>query len=374
MPTSLYVHVPFCVSKCPYCSFCSIPYRQDTANDFRKALLKEMEMRLGGVRTCTLYVGGGTPTILPASFWKTFHEELARLAFVSGISESTIETNPGTVSGHELEELRNSGFDRLSIGVQSFNGDILGTLGRIHDAIQSVTCFSEARSAGFRNISVDLIYGIPGQTLEIWKEDLRRTLELGPEHISCYELTLEEGTPMLESVRSGSITMPGEDSCTEMYFLADEILTSAEYAHYEVSNYARGNRYSSLHNCSYWRRSPYIGLGPSAHSFDGIDTRSWNLKDVDEYNRRLLSGRLPLAGSEILTERQTAIERIMLGLRCCGGVDLDALERETGVTIDRDYLRIMLEHGRVVEVDSRIVPTAYGKLFADGDSLNLMAD
>jgi oxygen-independent coproporphyrinogen-3 oxidase len=373
MPTGLYVHVPFCVKKCSYCGFYSIPYRQNSADGFRDALLKEMDIRLQGKMISTLYAGGGTPTILPPVFWKEFLLELGKVAFISGISESTIETNPGVISVEELAELRTC-FNRLSIGVQSFQDDLLQVLGRIHDGGQAVIGFEDARKAGFRNISIDLIYGIPGQTLGQWQDDLKRALELRPEHMSCYELTLEEETPMWESVRKGELSKPDDELCADMYFLADEMLTSNDFIHYEVSNYARGNNHTSMHNCGYWRRAPYIGLGPSAHSFDGVNRRSWNLHSVDGYIENLSKGKLPESGSESLSRQQTAQERIMLGLRCCGGIDLDSIEKETGVVVDRDYLNIMIEHGRVVQVDSRLVPTAAGKLFADGDAVNLIVE
>ncbi len=325
-----------------------------------------------GAIISTLYAGGGTPTILPPAFWGRFLELIGGEADTSNISESTIETNPGTVTGDELEQLRRMGFNRLSVGVQSFHDEVLSTLGRIHDAREAVHSFEEARRAGFRNISLDLIYGVPGQTMQMWREDLRRGAELKPEHISCYELTLEDGTPMWELARTGQLCKPDEETCADMYFEADEFLASREYVHYEVSNYSRGNNHTSGHNCGYWRRDPCIGLGPSAHSFDGVNRRSWNLSSVDSYVERLREGRPAPSGSEELTKEQTAIERIMLGLRCCGGFDLEELQRETGIIVDRDYLNIMVEYGRVVEIDSRIVPTAAGKLFADGDALNLI--
>lgn len=329
-------------------------------------------MRVKSANISTLYAGGGTPTILPAAFWGRFLNLLGSEADTSSISESTIETNPGTVTGDDLEQLRKMGFNRLSVGVQSFHDETLTTLGRIHDSREAVHSFEEARSAGFRNISIDLIYGVPGQTMQMWNDDLRRAVELKPEHISCYELTLEEGTTMWELVRSGKLSKPDEETCANMYYEADELLTSREYVHYEVSNYSRGNNHTSAHNCGYWRRDPCIGLGPSAHSFDGVRRRSWNLSSVERYIERLRECLPATSGSEELTKEQAATERIMLGLRCCGGFDLEELQRETGIIIDHDYLNIMVKHGRVVEIDSRIVPTAAGKLFADGDALNLI--
>lgn len=374
MSKGLYVHVPLCVSKCGYCGFYSVPYRKNQADSFCEALLMETRMRLKGVRLTTLYVGGGTPTVLPPSFWGCFMDLLRNVADLTVLRESTIETNPGTADLQCLTELRKLGFDRLSIGVQTFSPRILETMDRIHDPEQSRTGFHQARQAGFRNISIDLMYGVPGQTREDWEHDLDQALELGPEHISCYELTLEEGTPMYEAVMKGALRKPDDESCADMYFLADEKLTAGDYVHYEVSNYSRGNSRTSIHNCGYWRRDPYIGLGPSAHSFDGRRRRSWNLRSLDEYTQRLLSNEPAEAGSEQLTPEQEATERLMLGLRCCGGLDPEAIEKETGVTLDRGYLNLMLEHGRVVKVDSRIVPTAAGKLFADGDAGNLILD
>lgn len=374
MSKGLYVHVPLCVSKCCYCGFYSVPYRKDKADSFGEALLMETRMRLEGVRLTTLYIGGGTPTVLPPSFWRCFMDLLANVADLTVLRESTIETNPGTADLQCLTELRKLGFDRLSIGVQSFSPRILETMDRIHDPEQSRRSFHQAREAGFRNISIDLMYGVPGQTREEWEHDLDQALRLGPEHVSCYELTLEEGTPMYEAVRKGALLKPDDESCADMYFLADEKLTAGDYVHYEVSNYSRGNSHTSIHNCGYWRRDPYIGLGPSAHSFDGRRRRSWNLRSLDDYTQRLLSDEPAEAGSEQLTPEQEATERLMLGLRCCGGLDPEAIEKETGVTLDRGYLNLMLEHGRVVKVDSRIVPTAAGKLFADGDAGNLILD
>lgn len=331
-------------------------------------------MRVKSARISTLYVGGGTPTILSPAFWGRFLEHLGSEADVSSISESTIETNPGTVTGDDLEQLRRMGFNRLSIGVQSFHDEALTLLGRIHDTQEAVHSFEEARRAGFRDISIDLIYGVPGQTTQMWRDDLRRAAELKPEHISCYELTLEDGTPMRELVLSDQLSKPDEETCADMYFEADEFLTSQEFVHYEVSSYSKGNNHTSAHNCGYWRREPCIGLGPSSHSFDGVSTRSWNLPSVERYIECLREGRPAPSENEKLTSEQTATERIMLGLRCCCGFDLEELQRETGIIIDHDYLDIMVKYGRVVKIDSRIVPTPAGKLFADGDALNLITE
>ncbi len=373
MPTGLYVHVPFCVKKCSYCSFYSVQYMSGLADEFSKALLQELRTRLKGAEVSTIYVGGGTPTILSHVFWHDFFETLGDVADLSGLKEATIETNPGTAERHEIEEIRKAGFDRLSIGIQSFNDETLAVLDRIHDAETALRCYHEAREAGFRNISIDLMFGVPGQDLQQWTADLGSAVSLRPEHIYCYELTLEEGTPMWEVLQAGKLEKPGDDACVEMYFKAHEILTSQDYVHYEVSNYSHGNSNTSLHNCSYWRRDPYIGLGPSAHSYDGEGTRCWNVHELDLYLKRIREGESPVFGSEELTREQKVIERIMLGLRCCGGVDLNDLMHEKDIEIDYDYIKIMIKHGRVERMGSRLVPTAAGKLFADGDALNLIS-
>ena len=320
----------------------------------------------------TIYVGGGTPTLLTPEFWKRFLSEAGEIANVSPVAEYTIETNPGAVTDRELSELRQAGFNRLSLGVQSFNDTSLETLGRIHSSGQAIEVFRSARKAGFRNISVDLMYGIPGQTLKKWVEDLEHIEDLAPEHLSCYELSVIEGTPIFKSINDGVLSKPDGEACRDMYFAADEILTRIGYSHYEVSNYARGISCVSRHNSSYWNRTPYIGLGPSAHSFDGKVTRSWNVSSLELYLGWIRDGQSPKVDSEVITKEQAALEMVMLGLRCSGGIDMKKIEAETGTRINRDYLNTMIKNNRVLPSGSRLIPTAEGMLHADGDSVNLI--
>ena len=320
----------------------------------------------------TIYAGGGTPTLLPPVFWSEFLTTLTALSDTSAVKECTIETNPGAAAESDLFELRHAGFNRLSIGVQSFNDTLLQTLGRIHSSDQAIETFRSAREAGFRRISLDLMYGVPGQTLKDWFKDLERIEELGPEHVSCYELSVIEGTQMYKFVNDGVLSKPDEEACRDMYFAADDILTRAGYIHYEVSNYSRGRSSISLHNSSYWDRTPYTGLGPSAHSFDGKVTRSWNVSSLEQYLERLEDGQSPTAGSEAITKEQTALEMVMLGLRCSAGFDLKKIETETGIRINRDYLNTMISNNRVLLSGTTLVPTAEGMLYADGDSVNLI--
>lgn len=371
-PSGLYVHVPFCIRKCSYCSFYSVSADDDTRDSFGKALLSELGTRVSGRTVETIYAGGGTPTLLPPAFWKEFLIGAEEIADLPPAAELTIETNPGAVTEKELFALKRIGFNRLSIGVQSFNDNSLATLGRIHTSDQAIEIFRSARKAGFQNISIDLMYGVPGQTLNEWVEDLERIEDLAPEHISCYELSVIEGTPIFQSIKEEVLSKPDEEACREMYFAADDILTRTGYIHYEVSNYARGMNNISRHNSSYWNRTPYTGLGPSAHSFDGKVTRSWNVSSLDEYLDRIKQGQSPVANVEVISAEQAALEMVMLGLRCSTGIDLAKIETETGISLDRDYLNVMIKNKRVLLSGSRLIPTAEGMLYADGDAVNLI--
>lgn len=371
-PSGLYIHVPFCIKKCSYCSFYSESRDDRTRENFRKALLLELQCRVRDESLATIYAGGGTPTLLPPEFWHNFFTLLNSIADSSDVKELTIETNPGTVTEKELSALRRIGFNRLSIGVQSFNDTSLLTLGRIHTSNRAVETFINARKAGFGSISIDLMYGIPGQKLKDWVEDLKRIESLAPDHVSCYELSVEDGTPLSESISRGELLKPDEEICHDMYFAADEILTEYGYFHYEVSSYARGKNLISRHNSSYWDRTPYIGLGPSAHSFNGISTRRWNVASIEEYLIRMKNGESAEAGKEEIAIEQAALEMVMLGLRCSSGIDLEEIETETGLHINRNYLNSMVANNRVILSGARLIPTAEGMLFADGDAIDLI--
>ncbi len=370
--TGLYIHVPFCIKKCSYCSFYSIERDEVLLTRFRSALLAEMERKTAGINIGTVYSGGGTPTILPPEFWKKFLSILDEIADTSGVLERTIETNPGAVLSDNLAEFRKAGFNRLSIGIQSFDSSELKTLGRIHSPDQAIITFNQARDTGFPNIGIDLIYGIPGQTPDTWQSNLEKAIELLPEHISCYELSIENGTPIADLINKGELSKSSEEHCRKMYFLADELLKEAGYIHYEVSNYARGNENISRHNSSYWNRTPYIGLGPSAHSFDGKKTRSWNVCEIDGYLNLIENYKSPVEETEELDSQEIALEMLMLGLRWQAGVDIEEIEVRTGFRINEQYLDCMVRSGRVQVSGSRILPTTEGMLFADGDAANLI--
>jgi len=366
------VHVPFCLGKCSYCSFYSIVESGDTASRFGRALLSELRRRAADRRIGTVYIGGGTPTVLDPAFWTEFMHQLETTADTSEILEQTIEANPGTVWPDQLSILRRLGFSRLSIGVQSFSSSELRILGRIHDTRAGAEAVSMARTAGFESICLDLIYGIPRQTRRSWRRSLTKAIKLQPEHISCYELSIDAGTPLSMAFDDGSIKKPSDAIIEDMYYMADEMLEEEGFVHYEVSNFSRGRENQSLHNSSYWDRRPYIGLGPSAHSFDGGRIRTWNVGDLESYLKRIEGGEDAIEESEVLGRTEEALEIIMLGLRRKDGFDLLELERGTGTMLDLDYLHRMEDDGKVEFSGSRVLPTAKGMLFADGDAVDLL--
>lgn len=323
----IYVHIPYCRSFCIYCDFYSELSRGGSSESFVCALKKEAAARfpeLGGASVSTIYFGGGTPSLLPAG-------ELAGiLSFLKGQdgadppSEVTVEVNPDDVvsMGPEgLERLLEAGFNRVSMGVQSFDDSVLRWMRRRHDAAGAMKAFSLLRGAGFTNVSIDLIFGFGGLSSGLWRETLGRAVSLRPEHVSAYQMTVEPGSALARLQKSGRYEeVPDEESATQ-YAMLQEVLADAGYEQYEVSNFALPGMYSR-HNSSYWHHVPYLGLGPGAHSLsvslDGRLVRSWNDPDLKGY----LAGSCR-RGSEVLSAAEVEEERIMLGLRCSAGTALD---------------------------------------------------
>lgn len=345
----LYIHIPYCVSKCRYCAFASAPGAPSTA--FAQALSKELDL-LGPGRISTLHAGGGTPTRMKTGFWK---ELLGRMD-LSGCREAAIETNPAVLAGNGYAELARAGFNRISIGVQSFNPEHLEFLGRIHTPEQAVESVKAARAGGFTNLSLDLIYGLPDQTVKQWRSDLERALSLRPDHISCYELTLEPGTPLGELGRKAP-----EARCAGMFMAAHEILSREGFHHYEVSNFALPG-FESRHNSAYWSRRPYAGAGPSAHGFTG-GTRYWNTPDTARYISLMERNILPREGEEEITPAMAHREEVMLGLRTSRGV------RE-GI-VPRAKMETFIKKGWLERDGGFVKPTPEGMLWADGMAAEL---
>jgi oxygen-independent coproporphyrinogen-3 oxidase len=327
----LYIHIPFCVKKCVYCDFYSVTDLSGTVS-FPASL--EREMQLAGhtpLAFDTLYIGGGTPSVLGAAAI----EQIIAAAFgnfkIRSDAEATIEVNPGTVTQDDLVRYRQAGGNRLNIGVQSFHEKNLRFLGRIHTAKEALSAFDRARRAGFDNVGLDLIYGLPEQDKGNWLDDLDRATRLNPEHLSCYMLTCETGTPLDRDVKSGRTQLPVDDTLRELFETTIEYLASHGFFHYEVSNFARITEdgrtpWMSRHNWKYWSLAPYIGLGPSAHSFIEPDRR-WNHSSLEKYLQDIRAGKLPIADKEQLTREQMIMETIYLGFRTTAGVDLAKFQK-----------------------------------------------
>ena len=312
----LYVHVPFCSAKCIYCGFFSLPSVR-LIPDWLEALEVEAGLYVPLYSAFdTLYLGGGTPSRLRVRDLELLLGLLrANFSFRAG-TEITLEMNPEDARPETMEALLALGVNRLNLGVQSFDEAALSFMGRRHGAVQSIGAIEAARKAGFRNLGLDLIYGLPGQSVDSWLENLDRALEYRPEHLSCYQLTLEPATLLERMVRQGETVLPGEEESRRLFLATSKYLTGAGFLHYEVSNFARGEGFVSRHNSKYWRREPYLGLGPSAHSFRE-NRRWWNHRSLKGYLSDLDSGQRPLAGEELLSR-----EDVFPGVRLPGPEDL----------------------------------------------------
>ena len=314
-----YVHVPFCASKCRYCTFYS-ETAHFTHTAWADAVLREARL-LAPSFSCfdSLYLGGGTPSLLSDDLLELLLLELRRALPMCEDVEVSIELNPGDVDLDRARRLRAMGIDRVSLGVQSFDNAVLRFLGRRHDRACALRALDDLRSAGFDNLGLDLIWGIPDHTSDQMLRSVRQALAFQPEHLSCYSLTIEAGTPLHRLVEQGAVRKTDEDALADEAELLWSRLAEAGYDHYEVSNFARTHAHRSRHNSKYWKHVPYLGLGPSAHSFDAA--RRWeNVRSVRKYVDALCARQRGLAFHEVLTDEQISIERVMLGLRTSDGL------------------------------------------------------
>ncbi len=331
----IYVHIPFCVKKCPYCDFYSITDLSGVPT-FLKAIGREIEtVGVTDQVFDTLYIGGGTPSVLEAESIRQIIDAANTHFTVGADIEITLEVNPGTISRESLRDFRRAGVNRLNIGIQSFQSNNLRFLGRIHSAAEAALTIEWARQAGFDNIGLDLIYGLPAQDKENWLGDLTRAIETETEHLSCYMLTVESNTPLGRDVAAARIRLPSDGTVRELFDTTIDFLTTHGFVQYEISNFARqtgvgsGPRFSR-HNQKYWSFAPYIGLGPSAHSFIEPE-RYWNHRRLENYMRQIEAGQSPIAEREKLTREQMIMEAIYLGLRTTRGIELDAFGKRFGI-------------------------------------------
>ncbi len=352
----IYVHVPFCLKKCRYCNFFSVPHTEPLARDYFHALAAEFRQRIPPqVKPQTIYIGGGTPTALPSRELSELMKLLQGHFDLSETEEFTIEANPGTLSPEKVAILKDSAANRISLGVQSFSNAKLEMLGRIHTSDEAATAFESLADAGFRNISIDLIYGVPGDSEESWLNDLDRTTVLKTQHVSAYCLSVESGTPFEEMLARGELALPDDKLQRRLYEMTASHLQTNGYERYELSNFALPG-FSCRHNLATWRYEPYTGLGPAAASFDG-SARSRNPANIGKY---LAEPGRP-SETEILTGQQQAREVLMLALRTREGITGEEFKARCSLDLHETFGLITdkLVEGGHLEAIQRAGTTAF---------------
>ncbi len=364
----IYIHIPFCKQACHYCNF-HFSTHLGLQNDFTVALLKEIELRssyLQGETVETIYFGGGSPSLLPMEALKEILQAVLSHFKISSDPEITLEANPDDMVPDRIRAWKQAGFNRLSIGIQSFFDEDLTWMNRVHHADQAFRSVQYAKNAGFDNFSLDLIYGSPGLTDEKWGKNLLKTISLEPAHISCYALTVEPRTALYKMIQSGKSEDVNPDIQANQFLTAIHTLEAAGYEHYEISSFAKAGK-RSRHNSSYWQSKKYLGLGPSAHSFDGSG-RQWNVSNNSLYIKSLMAGQ-PSFESEILQPRDLLNEYIMTSLRTREGLDLQHVYSHFGK--DKSHLLELhaaeyIRSNKMEQKSEKLILTNNGKLFADG--------
>ena len=367
----IYIHVPFCHRKCTYCAFYSVRSSENGVRSYVDAVLVEMEERKGEQAhpIKTVYFGGGTPSILPINQLSRIVDSLRRSFDLSQLEEMTLEANPEDLAPEYLVILKTLGFNRLSIGIQSLDDKVLRMLNRRHTAQQALEAVETARLAGFGNISVDFIYGLPEYP------ELPEVPD-GVTHVSAYALTVEPGTALAVQVEQGRVVLPSEEEVVRQYYALHHALEAAGFRQYEVSNYARPG-FESKHNSRYWDRTPYLGLGPGAHSFDGV-RRRWNVCNVEKYISGLSgtsggSGTSGISGEEILTPADAYNELLMTSLRTVRGLPLAAVPEAYKERLHRG-MQPYVKCGWIVLREGSFAPTEEGLLHADGMASSLFVE
>ncbi|NHZ84653.1 MAG: radical SAM family heme chaperone HemW [Planctomycetia bacterium] len=370
----IYIHIPFCKSKCIYCDFYSIAGQNDRIENFVNALIREIE-------TCpvdttkwtfdTIFIGGGTPSLLTANQIEKIISALKKKIDLSKLKEFTIEANPGEAPKEKLKDFYSLGINRLSIGVQSFKSELLQFLSRIHSAEDVFRTFQSARDAGFDNINCDLIYNIPGQSLEDWQDDLDTLVKLNPEHISAYSLTVEHDTKLFELIQNKTVQMPGDELHQHFNTLTLSTLSKNNYTQYEISNYSKSNK-ECLHNLHYWDNDFYLGFGPSAHSYDG--KKRWNnYSNLDRYISLIENGKSPVESFDAITDIKRINEIIGFGLRITKGFKISRIPSNLFNQFQKQLKQAQIKFPKmIIEENNRIKLTQKGMNFADAIAVKMM--
>ena len=324
----IYIHIPFCKQKCSYCNFhfsTSLQFKDEMVFAIKKEIsLRKNELQNTDLQS--LYFGGGTPSILSVDDIKSITDEVLNYFSFKNDIEVTLEANPDDLSADFLRQLSSSFVNRLSIGTQSFFDEDLKLMNRAHNSSQAESSIKRAQDFGFENLSIDLIYGSPTSNLEIWKQNLQKTTDLQIPHISSYALTVEPKTILNDWISKGKVLHPEEEEQNKEFYFMIDYLKEQGFSHYEISNFAKPN-YFSKHNSSYWQYKEYLGLGPSAHSYNGFDVRSWNVANNQQYLKKINSGSLAKE-TELLSPKDQFNEMVMIGLRTTWGVNLESLKNK----------------------------------------------
>lgn len=375
MMTGLYVHVPFCETKCGYCDFYSVPLQGRATSPLVRAMVTELDLRLPEAEAIgTIFAGGGTPTLLPMPDLKALFGRLGQVAYNHDVREFTCEANPATVDDDKIRVLTACGVDRMSFGAQSFDPAELRVLERLHSPDDVAPAVAIARRGGIRRINLDLIFGIPGQTEDSWRRSLESALRLEPEHLSCYGLTYEPNTPLYARLQQDQVTPCDNALEADLYLMTIDVLAGHGYKQYEISNFARPGE-ECLHNLIYWSNGPYLGVGPSAASYhDGV--RCKNVAHIETYIQDVASGRPAWRDPERLDPLARAGETAMLQLRLNRGIDVQAFREQVGLDpleIFAEPLAVHSQAGHLTIEGECIRLTRSGRLLADrviGDLLD----
>ena len=372
----IYIHIPFCKQACTYCNF-HFSTNLDLQNDFTAALLKEIALRKAYIQeeiVETIYFGGGTPSLLSPQAMYEILNSVTNQFRISQNPEITLEANPDDIDMNHLEEWKKAGINRLSIGVQSFFSEDLVWMNRAHNGDQAIRAVEDSKKAGFDNFSLDLIYGSPGLTDEKWDFNLQKAISLEPAHISCYALTVEPKTALHNMIKTKKSVPVDPEKQAGQFLTGIQKLETAGFEHYEISSFARPGK-RSRHNSSYWQSKKYLGLGPSAHSFNGI-SRQWNISNNALYIKSLMTGQLNFE-SEDLLPKDLLNEYIMTSLRTMEGLDLQHVTehfgKQKGILLENNA-SVYIHSNKMEKKQEKLVLTREGKLFADGIAAALFFD